>query len=244
MEPKGLAMYYKSSNSPRPMLYWSSIEWFTIDKGNMINLTLNSKPDGDGGYLYYLSFDYFTKNPVANLGRYMTYTKYDNRLSFLRLEIDGNLRFYTYDDNIDGGGIAWELVYTILDRETTESECQLPGRCGKFGLCEDNQCVACPTANGLSGWTQDCEAKKVVSCKATDFHYYKLQGVDHFTIKYTKGDGPMKQSDCESKCTKDCKCMGYFYHTDSSRCWIAYDLKTLTRVGDSTRLAYIKTPNK
>ncbi|KAF5780820.1 putative S-locus glycoprotein [Helianthus annuus] len=242
MEPKGLAMYYKSANSPRPMLYWSSIEWFTIDKGSMTNLTLNSNPDSD--YLYYLSFDYFTTKPLSNQGRYMTYTKYDNRLSFLRLEIDGNLKFYTYNDNVDGGGIAWEMDYAFLDRDSMEGECQLPERCGKFGLCEDNQCVACPTENGLTGWSKDCEAKKVFSCKATDFHYYKLQGVDHFMIKYTKGDGPMKQSDCESKCTKDCKCMGYFYHTDELRCWIAYDLKTLTLVGNSTRFACIKTPNK
>ncbi|KAD3066765.1 hypothetical protein E3N88_34645 [Mikania micrantha] len=242
MEPKGLAMYYKSNNSVRPMLYWSSIEWFTVDKGSMSQLTLNSVPDTSEGYLYYLSFNYLTTNPVSNQGRYMSYTKYDNKLSFLRLGIDGNLRFYTYDDNIDGGGVAWELVYTFLDRDSMESECQLPERCGKFGLCENNQCVACPTPNGLSGWSKDCEVKKVTSCKASDFGYYKLQGVDHFTIKYTRGDGPTKQTDCESKCTKDCKCMGYFYHTDGSKCWIAYDLKTLTRVENSTHLAYIKTP--
>ncbi|GJY93662.1 epidermis-specific secreted glycoprotein EP1-like protein [Tanacetum coccineum] len=58
----------------------------------------------------------------------------------------------------------------------------------KFGLCEDNQCVACPTPNGLSGWSKDCDVKTVTSCKASDFHYYKLEGVDHFTIKYTRGD--------------------------------------------------------
>ncbi|KAK9056925.1 hypothetical protein SSX86_024290 [Deinandra increscens subsp. villosa] len=125
-----------------------------------------------------------------------------------------------------------------------EGECQLPGRCGNFGLCEDSQCVACPTKNGLVGWSKDCEAKKVTSCKSSEFGYYKLEGVDHFMIKYTRGDGGTKQSDCESKCTKDCKCTGYFYHTGDSRCWIAYDLKTLTRVGNSTHLAYIKTPNK
>ncbi|KAI7743698.1 hypothetical protein M8C21_014964 [Ambrosia artemisiifolia] len=244
MEPKGLAMYYKSPNAPRPMKYWSSIERFTIDKGSMTNLTLNSEPDPDDGYLHYLSFDYFTTNPSSNQSSYIAYRKFDSRLSFLRLEIDGNLRLYTYDDNLDGGWVAWELVYTFLDRDSREGECQLPKRCGEFGLCEDNQCVACPTANGLSGWSKNCEVKKVTSCKASDFHYYMLQGVDHFMIKYTKGEGPMKQRDCVAKCTKDCKCMGYFYHTDEMRCWIAYDLKTLTRVGNLTHLAYIKTPNK
>ncbi|KAK1439644.1 hypothetical protein QVD17_05464 [Tagetes erecta] len=242
MEPKGLSMYYKSPNSPRPMLYWSSSEWFTVDKGSLINLTLTSNPDTDEGFRYYLTFDYFSTDPTSSGSRNMALSRYNNTLSYLRLGIDGNLRFYTYNPNIQAG--AWDEVYTFLDRDSREGECQLPGRCGKFGLCEDSQCVACPTPSGLSGWSKDCDVKKVTSCKSSEFGYYKLEGVDHFMIKYTRGDGPTKQSDCESKCTKDCKCMGYFYHTDRSRCWIAYDLKTLTRVGNSTHLAYIKTPNK
>ncbi|GJU43265.1 epidermis-specific secreted glycoprotein EP1-like protein [Tanacetum coccineum] len=242
MEPKGLSMYYKSLNSPRPIIYWTSSEWFTIDKGTLTNLTLTSVPDTDEGFLYYLTFIYFVTNPSSDSNRNMAFSRYNNTLSYLRLGIDGNLRFYTYNPNVQG--VAWELVYTFLDRDSMEKECQLPERCGKFGLCEDSQCVACPTPNGLSGWSKYCDIKKVTSCKASDFQYYKLEGVDHFMIKYTRGDGATKQSDCESKCTKDCKCMGYFYHTDQSRCWIAYDLKTLTRVGNSTHLAYIKTPNK
>ncbi|XP_023767092.1 epidermis-specific secreted glycoprotein EP1 [Lactuca sativa] len=241
MEPRHLAMYYKGANSPIPMLYWTSIEWFTIMKGSLTNLTLNSVTDPDEGFIYYMSFDYFTTNPSSSSNRYMAYSRYNNTLSYLRLGIDGNLRFYTYTPNVQD--VAWELVYTFLDRGSLEGECQLPERCGKFGLCENSQCVACPTPNGLSGWSKDCEAKKV-PCKASDFGYYKLEGVDHFMITYTTGDDGRKQSECESKCTKDCKCMGYFYHTDDSRCWIAYDLKTLTRVENSAHLAYIKTPKK
>ncbi|KAL4555144.1 hypothetical protein LXL04_037755 [Taraxacum kok-saghyz] len=51
--------------------------------------------------------------------------------------------------------------------------------------------------------------------------------------QYTPRTGPVKQSDCESKCSKDCKCLG---------CWVVSELKTLTRVGNSTHLGYIKTP--
>ncbi|GJX40057.1 epidermis-specific secreted glycoprotein EP1 [Tanacetum coccineum] len=163
MEPKGLSMYCKSPNSPLPILYWTSSEWFTINK---------------------------------------------------------------------------ELVYTFLNRDSIENVCQLPKRCGKFGLYEDSQCVACSTPNGLSGWSKDCDVKKVTSCKASDFQFYKFEGVDHFMIKYTRGDEATKQSDCESKRMKDCKYMGYFYHTDESSCWIGYDLKRLAQVGNSTHVAY------
>ncbi|KAK9048576.1 hypothetical protein SSX86_032459 [Deinandra increscens subsp. villosa] len=179
--------------------------------------------------------------PDLGLGQ----VRYNSSLSYLRLGIDGNLRLYTYRANVRGN--AWSLLFTLFDRREDEfrmdfeDECQLPNRCGKFGLCEDSQCVGCPKPDGVLAWSKDCDTKSP-GCEASGFKYYELKGVDHFTVKYTGGNGPMKRSECESKCTKDCKCMGYFYRTDKSRCWIAYELKTLTRVGNSTHFAYIKTP--
>ncbi|KAA8523996.1 hypothetical protein F0562_010573 [Nyssa sinensis] len=205
-----------------------------------LELEPKSCEERDNGFSYFLRFDYTVKNPSSTGIRNLARARYNSTLTFLRLGIDGNIRFYTYNDNVDTG--AWEVTYTLFDRDWTESECQLPERCGQFGLCEDNQCVACPTSNGLVGWSEDCKPMAVTSCKVNDFYYYKLQGVDHFMSKFTAGDGPMKENDCGIKCTRDCKCLGYFYHQDTSRCWIAYDLKTLTKVANSTHLAYIKAP--
>ncbi|PWA91031.1 S-locus glycoprotein domain, Bulb-type lectin domain, PAN/Apple domain protein [Artemisia annua] len=244
LESRRIALYYKSNNSPRPMVYWSFNPQIDNDTSTLVNLTLKSEPRYDNDFSMYklfFSFEVTNSNPLfSRPASNSVFTKYNNTLTYLRLGIDGNLRYFTY--SIDIQNYAWDLTYAFLDRDSSESECQLPERCGKFGLCEDNQCVACPTPNGLSGWSKDCDVKKVTSCKASDFHYYKLEGVDHFTIKHTRGD-QTNQSQCEKKCTSDCKCTGYFYHTDRSRCWIVYDLKTLTRVGNSTNLAYIKTPN-
>ncbi|KAJ0507955.1 putative S-locus glycoprotein [Helianthus annuus] len=239
LESRRIALYYKT------MLYWAEYPGIDSDTNTFTNLTLVSEPRyPDDLSIYYLFFRYHFRNsnPLFSPSNSNTvFTRHNNTLSYVRLGIDGNLRYFTYSPNVQN--YAWDQFYALLDRDSRVSECQLPDRCGKFGLCEDNQCVACPTPNGLSGWSKDCEAKKVTSCKASDFYYYKLEGVDHFMIKYTRGD-ERKQSQCESKCTSDCKCVGYFYHTDRSRCWIAYDLKTLTRVGNSTNLAYIKTPNE
>ncbi|KAL8237967.1 hypothetical protein R6Q59_019048 [Mikania micrantha] len=245
LEAQRIALYYKSNNSPRPMVYWAEYPWRTNNTSTFTNLTLVSEPrssdDVSIWFLYFL-FNVTNYDPLMSpSSSNSALTRYNNTLTYLRLGIDGNLRYFTYSPQVQN--YAWDRVYTFLDREASESECQLPERCGKFGLCEDNQCVACPTPNGLSGWSKDCDAKKVTSCKASDFHYYKLEGVDHFMIKYTRGDAT-EQSRCESKCTSDCKCVDYSYHTDRSRCWITYDLKTLTRVGNVTNLAYIKTPNK
>ncbi|ESR55748.1 EP1-like glycoprotein 4 [Citrus sinensis] len=236
MEPKRLAMYYKSSNSPRPVLYFTSSEWFTVREGSLENITFTSEPETEEAFAYHLSLD----SSVA--GVRLARPRYNSTISLLRLEMDGNLRIYTYDERVDWG--PTEKTFTLFDRDSDWeiSECQLPERCGKFGLCDDNQCVACPMGKGLLGWTKECEAKKVTSCKASDFHYYKVEGVNHFMSKYTRG-ATTKVEDCGKKCTSDCKCLGYFYHQETSKCWIAYDLKTLTKFPNSTHVGFIKVPN-
>ncbi|PPD96354.1 hypothetical protein GOBAR_DD06614 [Gossypium barbadense] len=94
---------------------------------------------------------------------------------------------------------------------------------GNFGLCEDNQCVACPTPKGLLGWNKNCQSKKVTSCRPNDFSYCKLEGVNHFMSQYNEGQGPTKESDCGKKCTLNCKCLD-----ETSRCWVSNELKTNT----------------
>ncbi|XP_059664638.1 epidermis-specific secreted glycoprotein EP1-like [Cornus florida] len=160
LEPKWLALYYKSMNSPKPMLYFTSSGLFTISQGSLESVTFNSEPDIGGAYN--LLFDYSVTSPSSTGNRYLGRAKYNATLSFLRLGIDGNIKFYTYNDKVDID--AWEVTYTLFDRDSNnETECQLPERCGKFGLCEDIQCVACPKPNGLLGCCKDCEAVKVSS---------------------------------------------------------------------------------
>ncbi|XP_024966480.1 epidermis-specific secreted glycoprotein EP1-like [Cynara cardunculus var. scolymus] len=238
LEPKRLALYYKT------MRYWSST--FTeVNKvnGNLVNATLEIAEAEYSDSNFNALRCRLSNNGAPTL--LLDILRYNSTLSYLRLGIDGNLRLYSYRQNTNAA--AWSLLFTWFNRgssergENIEDECQLPNRCGNFGLCEDSQCVGCPTPNGVVAWSKDCAAK-VPGCDASGFRYYELKGVDHFTVKYSAGTGPVKRSDCESKCTKDCKCLGYFYHTDRSRCWIAYELKTLTRVGESSHMAYIKTP--
>ncbi|KAK6946633.1 Bulb-type lectin domain [Dillenia turbinata] len=239
LEPNTLALYYKTSNTPRPILYYPYSGVFSSTLGNLESVTFSSAPEDEEANAYELQFvpKYVKSDNGGTI--IVARPKYNSTLSMLRLGSDGNLRIYTFYDKVSWG--AWEVTYTLFSR-VGESECQLPERCGNFGLFEDNQCVACPLPNGLVGWSKDCTAEKVSSCRASDFHYYKLEGVDHFMSTYTKGDGPISVGECENKCTKDCKCLGYFYHSSESRCWTAYELKTLTRVANQTHLGYIKTP--
>ncbi|KAL0306579.1 UNVERIFIED_CONTAM: EP1-like glycoprotein 4 [Sesamum radiatum] len=232
LEPNRFVLYYASKNSPRPMLYFDATDYLSLGKLDV--LTFNSQPDTDDAFAYEITLE------NSNGGtRILSRPKYNSTLTYLRLGIDGGLRAYTFYDKVDWG--AWEETFTLFPRDSGE-ECQLPERCGSFGLCEDSQCVACPSPNGLLGWSKSCAPPKLTSCKPNDIKYYKLEGVDHFMSKYTRGSGPVKEEDCSRKCTSDCKCLGFFFNRAESRCWIAYELKTLTRVGNSTHLGYIKAP--
>ncbi|KAL2496511.1 D-mannose binding lectin protein with Apple-like carbohydrate-binding domain [Forsythia ovata] len=234
LEPNRFAMYYKSNNAPTSMLYFDSTDFLFFRKSTLNSLKFISDPDTDEAYAYKLKLE----NP-NNWVRIISRPNYNSTFTYLRLGIDGTLKAYTFYDKVDYN--AWEVTFTLFRRDSGD-ECQLPERCGNFGLCEDSQCVACPLPNGLTGWSKNCEPPKVTSCKAEDIKYYKLEGVDHFITKYTRGNGPVAEAKCSNKCTTDCKCVGYFYHQTESRCWIVYDLKTLTKVANSTHLGYIKAP--
>ncbi|KAJ6770309.1 SECRETED GLYCOPROTEIN EP1 putative-RELATED [Salix purpurea] len=233
MEPKRLAMYYKSPNSPKPYIYYA---FDSIYKDRLQNATLTCTPNSYDDAANDLNLELSNGNQMI-----LARPKYNSTLSFLRIGIDGSLKIYTYNNKVDYQ--AWEVTYTLFSRDGfPEGECQLPERCGKFGLCEDSQCVGCPLPSGLVGWSKFCEPAKPPACGSKNFYYYKLEGVDHSMSKYASGSGPMKEDDCGKKCSNDCKCLGYFYNKGTSKCWIAYDLQTLTKVANSTHVGYIKAP--
>ncbi|GJU19098.1 epidermis-specific secreted glycoprotein EP1-like protein [Tanacetum coccineum] len=241
IEPKGLSLYYKNT-----MRYWSSN--FTIlnrANVNMVNATLKiTGREYNDNFYNELHCEVSNAGPFDNPVLEMGLIRYKSSFSYLRLSIDGNIELHTYRDDVHFN--AWDLTFTLFSRDKSESEtdsideCQLPNRCGKFGLCEESQCVGCPTPNGVVAWSKNCDVK-LLSCNASSFKYYELKGVDHFTVKYTSGT-KTSLDNCKKKCTKDCKCMGYFYHKDQRRCWITDELKTLTRNWNSMYSAYIKTP--
>ncbi|MBA0779155.1 hypothetical protein Gotri_003431 [Gossypium trilobum] len=167
--------------------------------------------------------------------------KYNSTYSLLRVEPDGNLKSYTFNENVDWG--AWETTFKLFDGDDHESQCNLPKKCGSLGICDDNQCVACPKPKGLTGWSQSCAPPALLPCKsAANVGYYKVVGVEHFTSKYTEGDGPMKLNDCRVKCSNDCGCLGFFYREESSKCLLVPELGTLVKVTNLAHDAYIKMP--
>ncbi|XP_075486632.1 epidermis-specific secreted glycoprotein EP1-like [Primulina tabacum] len=234
LEPERFALYYKSENSPTPMLYFDSTNYLFFGDNSIDVLTFTSDPETEDAFAYELKF----VSPDGR-NRILSRPKYNTTLTYLRLGIDGGLRAFTFYAPVDSQ--AWEETFTLFPRNSGE-ECQIPERCGNFGLCEDSECVACPSPNGLLGWSKTCTPPKITSCN--NVKYYKIEGVDHFLSKYTSGTGTTKESDCQQKCTSDCKCAGFFFNGAESRCWVVYDLKTLTKVDNATHVGFIKTPSR
>ncbi|KAJ6333409.1 hypothetical protein OIU77_009306 [Salix suchowensis] len=240
MEQRYWALYYKVKNSPKPLLYYKSDE-FGDGRGSLANLNFYCQPENEQAYAFEVGFTYDMNSSPSSGSYILTRPKYNSTYSMLRLESDGNLRIYTYNEHVDWG--AWDVTFKLFDRDSNReiSECKLPQRCGSLGVCEDNQCVACPRPQGLFGWSKSCSPPALPPCKrGAKVDYYKVVGVEHFLNGYSEGEGPMKLVDCRNKCSNDCGCLGFFYKEESSKCLLAPVLGTLVEVSSSSHVGYIK----
>ncbi|XP_010540152.1 PREDICTED: epidermis-specific secreted glycoprotein EP1-like isoform X2 [Tarenaya hassleriana] len=240
MEPKRLVLYYTTNMTQKPIAYYE-YEFFTKINTRFESMTFKVKEDAFDT-TYGMSFEGKIQGSQFNASAFLSRPKHNATLSFIRLESDGNVRVYSY--STAATATAWDVTYTAFTRDDFDGndDCRLATWCGDFGLCRKSQCNACPTDKGLTGWDETCRPPKLTSCDPKTFHYFKLEGVDHFMTKYN-GGSTATENGCGDKCTKDCKCMGFFYNRKSSKCWLGYELKTLTKSGDASQVAYVKAPN-
>ncbi|KAB2007590.1 hypothetical protein ES319_D10G040100v1 [Gossypium barbadense] len=213
---------------------------FGNGQGSLANLKFYCSPESEQTYAYELGFTFDMKGSTSSGTYILSRPKYNSTYSMLRVEPDGNLKIYTFNENVEWG--TWENTFKLFDGDDYESLCNLPRKCGSLGICEDNQCVACPKPKGLMGWSKSCAPPVLSPCKGGDdkVGYYKVVGVEHFTNEYTEGDGPMKLNDCRVKCSNDCGCLGFFYREESSKCLMVPELGTLVKVTNLAHVAYIK----
>ncbi|KAL5576536.1 hypothetical protein UlMin_018235 [Ulmus minor] len=227
---------------------------------NLLSLCLTSKHSDQGVLPYYNYYQPETEKAFAfELGLRYCYhindldtislkmifsrPKYNSTYSMLRLESDGNLRVYTYYEHVDWD--AWEVSFKLFDVEygNSKSVCKLPKKCGEFGICENDQWVACPSPMGLKGWAKNCTPPALPQCDGgPNMDYFKVAGVTHFLNWTKKGDGPMKPGECRGMCDKSCDCLGFFYDEKTSMCLLTPVIGTLSKV--SSIVGYIKMPKK
>ncbi|XP_026428953.1 epidermis-specific secreted glycoprotein EP1-like [Papaver somniferum] len=151
---------------------------------------------------------------------------YATTLSMLRLDKDGNLRAYTYNWYAN----TWEDTFSYFP--SMQSECNLPEKCGVFGLCKNSKCVSCPSSKGLmDSWSKECKREKIPLCDSSKLaDYYKLEDVSSAMRSFKDRDyKKMTIDECKMICSKDYKCTGFFYRKNEDSCLVATtEIFTLT----------------
>ncbi|RZC75160.1 hypothetical protein C5167_050651 [Papaver somniferum] len=232
LQGKQLGLFFNpisKSSSSNPLNYFNLIDP-VLQSSVLKSVTFNIAPDSFGA------------ESANELGLYtspstrfiLAQPKYNSTLSIFRLGADGNAYIYTYFEKSNERD-AWEETYATFSKNGTNEECLMPEKCGSFGLCSNNQCVACPTPKGLTGWNKECKPSSLPSrgASAAKVGYYKLEGVDRFmSAASTEAEGPMKVDACMKKCSDDCKCAGFFYRVDSSMCLRTSQFYTLMKLSD------------
>ncbi|CAA7402353.1 unnamed protein product [Spirodela intermedia] len=233
VEPKGLALYMAASPKPLPYFNYLGAPFGRLAFTTPSNITFLPEPESDDNFAWELKL---VQNNGADI---LARPKYNASLSILRLQLDGNLVAFTYYEPVDSQ--AWERTFSFFSDNGILEGCELPSKCGSLGVCKDDMCVACPTPNGLLGWSDSCSSPKDGACKAAaGAAYYKVVGVENFLTKFVKGQ-TVKLDDCKKKCSADCKCLGFFFWEKESKCWLAPTLGTLNQVSNSSHVAYIKS---
>ncbi|KAJ3702200.1 hypothetical protein LUZ61_005905 [Rhynchospora tenuis] len=206
--------------------------------GSSINTILfEAAPETEDAFAYEVRF----ATPGQSV-MILTRPKYNATLSFLRLDVDGNLLMYTYYDPVLYG--AWDNTFALFsDQKGWTPGCDFPNKCGRFGVCQDEMCIACPSPVGLLGWSKNCVPPRVKGCNDKGNgqieDYYKVEGVENYVSTYTKEE-KVKVEECRRKCTMDCKCAGFLYWEKEGKCWLTNVLGTLKKVDDLSHVIYVK----
>ncbi|KAL5721153.1 hypothetical protein ACHQM5_013748 [Ranunculus cassubicifolius] len=120
----GVSAFVKGERSIRYLMVYP-LYMRTVDIGYLDNITFHDKN---------ISF-YYTE--VGEPLPVFYSNPFDTTVQFLRLDADGGLRIYAL---IPGQG--WAVVFVFLQRG---DDCQIPLKCGPYGVCRDGQC-SCPKA--------------------------------------------------------------------------------------------------
>ncbi|GMJ05306.1 hypothetical protein like AT1G78830 [Hibiscus trionum] len=175
--PNGnLVLFDKNEN-----FVWQSFDYpiDTLDFGDIV--TFDVRPENENATAYELVLTHEQVNQsttfaaAGNDGRLLqvrptrggnTYNlnklNYNATISFLRLGSYGNLKAFTYYDEVSY--LKWDESFSFFSSYFVR-ECALPSKCGAYGLCDKRMCVACPNPKGLLGWSESRKPPKSVPCQ-------------------------------------------------------------------------------
>ncbi|KAI3822930.1 hypothetical protein L1987_10531 [Smallanthus sonchifolius] len=141
-------------------------------------------------------------------------------LRHLRMDQDGNLRIYSWDDDVHTWRIGWQAV---------EDQCNVFGSCGLYGVCGYNSTgpvCGCLYSDSLDGGNElpspasgNAGCKKMVdlgNCKAHTSMLVMKQTVLYGLYPPHDVDMMLNEDECKEYCAKDATCYAMTSKNDGS----------------------------
>lgn len=139
----------------------------------------------------------------------------ESLLSHYELSYEGIIAQKWWDDGSKKWGITWKAP---------ETECDIYGTCGEFGICNPETSPLCSCLKGFEpkneeewkrgNWTNGCVRKKQLQCGVQGgeedgfLRLQKMKVPDN--AEWTVG---LNIDQCRSKCFSSCSCLAYAYDT-------------------------------
>ncbi|KAL8090815.1 hypothetical protein AgCh_040036 [Apium graveolens] len=176
IEKSQMSLYYQPNNTKTPILYNKNNFGTGKDILSQILFTIEpfTRIDSDTVWAYEFHLQSFMNNSTSSSGAaVLSRAKYNATYSMLRVDSDGNLKIYTYEEHVDYG--AWDVTYVLFDRDQGREREFLPA-CGKGAVGYYKVGGVEHFTNGItsgSGPTTvaDCKKKCDSDCKCLGFFY-------------------------------------------------------------------------
>ncbi|RDX95314.1 G-type lectin S-receptor-like serine/threonine-protein kinase SD2-2, partial [Mucuna pruriens] len=209
--------------------YWSTGNWTESD-AKFPNVPEMSVP-----FLYHFHFA-SPFSPAAAFG----FTETDLRPTMFRVEPFGQVRQYLWDAQAGSWNMFWVRP---------ENASQVPGLCGRFGVCVEEASKLCECLNGFQpvdsdGWgsgdySRGCHRED--ACGADD-GFEDLGAVRFGFGNVSLVRGKSRRS-CERECLRECGCVGLVFDEGSGLCKNFYgslfDFQNLTSLDE---VLYVRVP--
>ncbi|XP_018820750.2 putative receptor protein kinase ZmPK1 [Juglans regia] len=161
----------------------------------------------------------------------------------LRIDYDGNVRLYSWDEEAQTWFVSWQVI---------QRPCKIYGICGANSFCTyivgfDRKCSCLPgyKMKNLTDWSNGCESEFQLSCSRNESSFLLLPRVEFFGYDY--GFFPNYTFDeCKNLCLQLCNCIAFqftFYREDgSSDCYPKTRLLNGYRSPDFPGDLYLRLP--
>lgn len=201
------------------------LKWLGIPYWRLSN-DMNSVKDIDATVAYLTIHDSGVSLATSSGAVVYQITLQAASLRILKLGWDGRLRITSFETA--NSSVAQSNAFVA-----PSSTCDLPLSCGSLGLCSgqgnSSSCFCPPNfaathSSGCSPVNANIFAANN-SCSATDdpdtSYLYLGSGITYFGNKFLSAATVGKnRSNCETLCTSNCSCSGYFYDTSSRSCFL------------------------